>query len=63
MKTLKELKEWARKEGIMGFSRMRKPELLDLWQESQPEQPLKYIMAESCKRRRRKTLWIFLMKR
>ena len=30
MVTLKELKEWARKEGIIGYTRMSKAELLDL---------------------------------
>ena len=36
MKTLRELKDWARKKGIRGFSRMNKETLLNLWQESQP---------------------------
>ena len=36
MKTLKELKDWAREKGIRGFSRMNKETLLNLWNESQP---------------------------
>ena len=36
MKTLKELKDWAREKGIRGFSRMNKKTLFNLWQESQP---------------------------
>ena len=40
---MKELKDWARKEGIKGFSRMRKAKLLELWEESQPEEPRKII--------------------
>ena len=41
MRTLKELKDWARKEGIVSFTRMSKAELFELWEESQPEEPRK----------------------
>ena len=36
MKTLRELKDWERKKGIRGFSRMNKETLLNLWKEPQP---------------------------
>ena len=36
MKTLRELKAWAREKGVRGFSRMNKATLLNLWKESQP---------------------------
>ena len=38
----RELKNWAREEGIVGFSRMSKAELMELWEESQPERPRKH---------------------
>ena len=37
----RELKNWACEEGIVGFSRMSKAELIELWEESQPERPRK----------------------
>ena len=51
MKTLKELKE---KEGIIGFSRMRKAELLDLWEESQPKEPLKVHYGRELQKKKKK---------
>ena len=42
MVTLKKLKAWAREEGVIGFSRMSKAELEELWESSQPEEPRKY---------------------
>ena len=37
----KELKECAKEEGIKGYPKMSKAELLELWEESQPEVPRK----------------------
>ena len=59
MKTLKELKDWARKEGIIGFSRMRKAELLDLWEESQPGEPLKVLYGRKLQKKKKKAVEIF----
>ena len=49
MVTLKILRDWAREEGIVGFSRMNKAELLELWEESQPERPRKYLSLQPRK--------------
>ena len=50
MVTLKFLKEWARKEGVVGFSQMSKAELERLWEYSQPEEPRKYLSLQPLKR-------------
>ena len=41
MVSFKFLRNWAREEGVIGFSRMSKAELEELWEESQPETPRK----------------------
>ena len=46
MKTLKELKAWAKEEGIAGYSQMRNVELLELWEESQPVEPRKKYYSQ-----------------
>ena len=53
MVTLKFLKAWARKEGVKGYSQMRKAELLELWEESQPEEPRKIYYSRELKKKKK----------
>ena len=41
MLKLSDLRNWAREEGISNFSRMSKQELMEEWENSQPEEPIK----------------------
>ena len=41
---IKELKEWARKEGIKGYSQMSKDELQELWKNHNLNCQEKYII-------------------
>ena len=69
MVTLKKLKEWAREEGIVGFSRMKNAELEELWEHSQPEEPRKYNSIQPRKKRpvdillNRSMTWLGRLKR
>ena len=54
MKNLKELRDWAREKGIVGFSRMSKAELEELWEESQPERPRRKGIIQPRKPHKRK---------
>ena len=53
MVTLKFLRNWARENGVIGFSRMRKDELLELWEESQPEEPRKIYYSREMKKKKK----------
>ena len=38
---ISDLRNWAREEGLPGFSKMTKDELMKEWENSQPDEPMK----------------------
>ena len=54
MMKISELRNWARREGIPNFSRMKKSELMEEWENFQPEEPLKIQWRRKIKKTKTK---------
>ena len=54
MMKISDLRNWAREEGIPNFSRMNKRELMDEWENFQPEEPLKIQWKKKARQKKEK---------
>ena len=64
MPRIVDLRNWAREEGIVGFSKMSKQELLEEWENSQPDEPMKFSWQPKKKRGVKKKIhWIGKMRK
>ena len=50
MMKISELRNWAREEGIPSFSKLKKTELMEEWENAQPEEPLKIQWKRKIKK-------------
>ena len=59
---ISDLRNWAREEGLPGFSKMTKDELMKEWENSQPDEPMKiYWQSKKSQKEeeeKRKIHWI-----
>ena len=54
MMKISDLRNWAREEEIPNFSRMNKQELMEEWENSQPEEPLKIQWQRKARKKKKK---------